>query len=197
MNILKKSYFFILLIFFTGCSVPEFKYNYELSKTNYDSIINSLVKKSENQIFPYIEKDEVLLVSNFADNVTLSSDSKLSFLLTDILKTKLVADHSYTVREIELSKRFKFGKEGFKVLTRDVNNIKSKVKRSRYAIIGTYTLTKNQLILFLKMIDIKTGNIVAASDFSTTLTQEIVDDERTRLKSKDPRLSNIYQPTVL
>lgn len=199
MNLLKKSYIFILVLFFAGCSVPEFKYKYELAQTDYEALINTLLKKSENQIFPYIEKNEILLVSNFADSITLKSNNKLSFLLTDILKTKLVSEHSYTVREIELSKKFKFGEDGFKILTRNVNNINPKVQKARFAVIGTYTMTKNQLILFLKMINIRTGDILAASNYSVPLSQEIVDDERTKVKKTkiDPRLQNIQKPMVL
>ncbi|MEA3553399.1 MAG: FlgO family outer membrane protein [Campylobacterota bacterium] len=193
MNKLKKLILILTVVLYSGCSVPEFKYNHEIKSTNYDSIISTLLKKSSNQIFPNIKRDEILLVSNFADNFTLKSDTKLSFVLTDLLKNKLVSKYNYTIREIELSKNFRFGQEGFKVLTRDVKSINNSVNRARYAIVGTYTITKNQLILFMKMIDIKNGNVLASSSHSVDLTQEITHLNESVIIED----SNIYQPIVL
>jgi len=183
----------LIISFYSGCSVPELQYNYEIKSTNYDNIISKLLQKSSNQIFPNIKRDEILLVSNFADNFTLKSNTKLSFVLTDLLKNKLVSKYNYTIREIELSKRFKFGHNGFKILTRDVHNINNSVNKARYAIVGTYSITKNQLILFIKMIDIRNGNILASSSYSTPLTQEI--KQMNEVYNADD--SNIYQPMVL
>lgn len=45
-----------LSILFLGCSLPKSKYYMELSSTNYDEIISNLLKKSENQFFPYMKK---------------------------------------------------------------------------------------------------------------------------------------------
>ncbi|MEA3354234.1 MAG: FlgO family outer membrane protein [Campylobacterota bacterium] len=199
MNSLKIIIISSIVLLFTACSYPSMKYNYEFTETNYDELVDNLLQKASNQIFPHLKKDEIMLVSNVAESVTLSSDSKLSFLLTDLLKTKLVSKYSYTIREIELSNKFRLGGEGFKILTRDANSINGKVKKARYAVVSTYTLTKNQLLLFLKLIDIRNGNILAASTFSTNLTLEITNDENTKLKQKmeNEQLSNVYQPLVL
>ena len=179
MQKLKKLILILTIILYTGCSVPEFQYDHEIRATNYDEIVSTLLKK--------------LLVSNFADNFTLKSDTKLSFVLTDLLKNKLVSKYNYTIREIELSKRFRFGQEGFKVLTRDVKSINNSVNRARYAIVGTYTITKNQLILFVKMIDVKNGNILASSSHTTRLTQEITHLNKSTIEEEP----NIYSPMVL
>ena len=194
MNTLKRVIIVFTIIMFTGCSVQELRYKNEITSTNYDEIIAELLKKSSNQIFPNIKRGEVLLVSNFADNFTLKSNTKLSFVLTDLLKNKLVSKYNYTIREIELSKKFKFGNNGFKILTRDIHNINNSINKARYAIVGTYTITKNQLILFIKMIDIRNGNILASSSTSTNLTQEIDQLNNSYLKEVD---TNIYQPMVL
>ncbi len=193
MQKLKKLILILTIILYTGCSVPEFQYDHEIRATNYDEIVSTLLKKASNQIFPNISRDEILLVSNFADNFTLKSDTKLSFVLTDLLKNKLVSKYNYTIREIELSKRFRFGQEGFKVLTRDVKSINNSVNRARYAIVGTYTITKNQLILFVKMIDVKNGNILASSSHTTRLTQEITHLNKSTIEEEP----NIYSPMVL
>lgn len=198
----KNSLIFIIITIYSiviqGCSVsiPEYKSKIEFDKTDYGQIISSLLKKASNQMFPNMNKEEILLVSNFSEVVSMNSDTRLSFLLTDILKTKLVANYSYTIREVQLAKTFKLGKDGFKVLTRDGDEINNRIKKARYAIVGTYTLTKNQLILFLKMINIRDGSVLAASSHSVELTQEIIDDEQTNLRLNN-KLKNIYQPVVL
>ena len=185
------------IIFISGCtvSVPEIKYNAELKSTNFEGIVSSLLKKASNQIFPNMSRNEVLLVTNFAETYTLKSNTKLSFILTDHLKSNLVSRYSYTVREIELSKNFRFGKEGFKALTRDRRNLKEVSNQSRYVVVTNYTLSKNQLILFLKLINMDNGSILAASTHSVNLTQEI--KELNTLPNKTDNIQEIYAPMVL
>ncbi|MEA3314996.1 MAG: FlgO family outer membrane protein [Campylobacterota bacterium] len=187
-------------ILFFGCSLPKSKYYMELSATNYDEIISELLKKSENQFFPHMKKNEILLVSNIAETVTLRSNTKLSFILTDNLKNQLVSKYSYIVREIETANQFRFGGEGFKVLTRDINKIDAITHNARYAVVGLYTITENQLLLSVKLISIKNGNILAASTYRTDLTQEILKANKIIVeKNKKPIIPNnsIYEPIVL
>jgi len=201
MNYIKKCIIVLMVFILTSCSVPELNYNVELTNTDYNNIISQLLKKTSKQMFPYIDKDEILIVSNFSDNVTLKSNTKLSFILTDILKNQLVSDYSYTIREIELSKIFKFGKNGFKILTRNLNLVKNdSISQTRYAVVGTYTFTKNQMILFLKLINIHNGNLLASSSYTTDLTQELYDANNItidKLKEDKNKMPNIYPPVVL
>jgi len=192
MKNIKKIFLLMMVVLFTGCSIPSLRYNTELMNTNYDEIISNLLQKASYQIFPNMTMNEVLIVSNFAETTTLRSNTKLSFILSDMLKNKLVSKYSYTIREIELSKNFRFGKEGFKVLTRDSNSINKTIIQARYAVVGTYTITKNQLILFLKLINIRDGLVLASSSYSADLTQEI-------LQSNEVVVNKplIYQPMVL
>ncbi len=191
----------ITLVLFTACSYPQFSNQFEFQTTNYDEIVLELLDKASNQIFPHIKKDEVLLVSNFAETTTLRSDTKLSFVLSDMLKDKLVSKYNYTIREIELSKKFRLGEEGFKVLTRDAKNINNSVIQARYAVVGTYTFTKNQILLFLKLINIRDGHVLASSTYSTDLTQEMIDlNKIVIIKNDDNENTNqpqVYQPMVL
>jgi len=183
----------VITILFNACSIPELRYNHELKNTNYDEIVSNLLQKASYQIFPNMEMDEVLIVPNFAETTTLKSNTRLSFILSDVLKNKLVSKYSYTVREIELSKNFRFGEEGFKVLTRNAKSINNTVINSRYAVVGTYTLTKNQLLLFLRFINIRDGLILASSTYSTDLTQEITESNKIVIQKKPV----IYQPMTL
>jgi len=196
MRNIKQIILIAMVILFTACSIPSvsipsIRYNTELKNTDYDAIISNLLKKASYQIFPNMKMDEILIVPNFAETTTLRSNTRLSFILSDMLKNKLVSQYSYTVREIELSKNFRFGKEGFKILTRNSKNINNTVINSRYAVVGTYTVTKNQLLLFLKFINIRNGLILASSSYSTNLTQEIADSNQVIIESL------IYQPMTL
>ena len=198
-TITKNILILIAIVFTTGCnvSIPEIKYKTELKSTNFEEIVSTLLKKASNQIFPNMSRDEVLLVSNFVDTFTLRSSSKLSFILTDLLKSNLVSRYSYTIKEIELSKNFRFGKEGLKALTRNQKNINDAPNQSRYIVVSSYVISKNQLILFLKLINIENGNVLASSTHSTELTQEIK-ELNGDLPSETKAISqSVYQPMVL
>jgi PBP1b-binding outer membrane lipoprotein LpoB len=186
-----------IILFATSCSnhsVPEYRYKIELSTTDFNELVEKLVDKASNQVFPNMQVDDVLLVSNFVQNYTLKGDTKLCFVLTENLKNVLVSKYNYTIREIELSNRFRLGKEGFKVLTRDASSIDGNTRRSRYVATGSYTITKNQLILFFKLIDIKKGLVLASSTIRVVLTQEIIELHNSKVSTSD---SKIYQPFVL
>ncbi|MEA2049783.1 MAG: FlgO family outer membrane protein [Campylobacterota bacterium] len=198
MNIFNKFILILSVLFFSACSYPQFSNQFEFQTTDYEDIVSELLSKASNQIFPHIKKDEVLLVSNFAESTTLKSDTKLSFVLSDMLKDQLVSKYSYTIREVELSKQFRFGKEGFKILTRDAKNINNKVIESRYAVVGTYTFTKTQMLLFLKLINIRDGHVLASSNYKTDLTQEILElNKSNKTNNKQNNQPQIYQPMVL
>ena len=82
------------------------------------------------------------------------------------------------VREIELGKEFEFGEKGFNLLTRNKDNISSsKITKERYAVVGTYSLTSKSLNLFIKLIDIRNGNILSSSYERTDIDDEILDLE--------------------
>ena len=196
MHIFRSVVVFCVILIFSACSFPRFSYNFEFRSTNYEEIIENLLDKASNQIFPNIKMDELLLVSNFAEITTLKSDTRLSFVLSDILKDKIVSKYSYTIREVELSTRFRLGQEGFKILTRKSNSVNNRIKDERYVVAGTYTLTKNQLILFLKLINIRDGRVLASSTYSTNLTQEISDLDSITVESEN-KIPTIYQPVVL
>ena len=198
---IKTTLLFMIIILFNGCNYPLYKYNYKFNITNYEELIENLLSKASSQIFPNMNMNEVLLVSNFVETTTLKSNTKLSFVLSDMLKNQLVSKYSYTVKDIELSNQFKLGKEGFKVLTRDSEKTYNKISNSRYVIAGMYTFTNNQILLFLKLINIKNGNILASSNYVTDLTKDIVELNNMILKDPNkkemPTQQEIYQPMVL
>lgn len=101
-----------------------------------------------------------------------------------MLKDSLVSQN-VIVREIELGKEFEFGKNGFNLLTRNKDNIiSSKITKEKYAVVGTYSLTSKSLNLFIKLIDIRNGNILSSSYERTEIDDEILGLEGEKLQSE-------------
>ena len=164
--------------------------------TNYDSMINDMVKKSAIKIKKNVAYDEVVLVSDFVNLDNLKNRSQLGFLLSNLLKDRL-SSLDVIVKEIELGKEFEFGPSGFNLLTREKNRILSDNVKSRYAVVGTYSISNKSLNLFIKLIDINSGNILSSSFARTDLDSEILDLEGIS-QNRDMEFRNsIRRPMVL
>jgi len=191
MKMFKNIVLSLLILSFTACSGKNSLFS---SPDDYTMMVNTLLEKSAKKMLASVGKDEIILVSNFVETSTLKSNTKLSFILSDLLKNRLISKYGYQIREIELSKNFKFGKNGFKVLTRDVNNINNAIFNSDYVVSGRYAITNEQLILFLKVINIRNGHIIASSTLSADISDETLELNKP-IKSKQK--IEIYQPMVL
>jgi len=141
---------------------------------DFHSLVSKLVNESAQKIKKQTMIDDIVLVSDFVNLDNLKNKSELGFLLADILKDRLVS-LNIIVREIEFSKEFEFGESGFNLLTRKQNKILSnKVSQERFAVVGTYSITSRSLNLFIKLIDIRTGSILASSYERTNIDEEIL-----------------------
>lgn len=180
-KVLKLSIISILLaLFFTSCSnvvnniafrSPANHKNLDGS-TNFYSLIQTAVDISLIKIKKHVMSDEVILVSDFVNSHRLENRSKLGFLLSEQLKNSLL-NRDIIVKQIELGKDFQLGPKGFNLLTRDQKDISSSSLDNNYAIVGTYSITTQNLILFIKLIDIKNGNILSSSSVKTSMDKEI------------------------
>ncbi|WP_418184616.1 FlgO family outer membrane protein [Aliarcobacter vitoriensis] len=161
--------FVILSLFFSSCS-----YKNPITKvTNFHSMISDMVDKSAPKIKSNIRLGEVVLVSDFVNLDNLENRSQLGFLLSNILKDR-ISSLDIIIREIELGKEFEFGPSGFNLLTREYGKILSNKVQSRYALVGTYSISNKSLNLFIKLIDINNGNILSSSFARTDLDDEIL-----------------------
>ena len=66
------------------------------------------------------------------------------------LKDKL-SSLDIIVKEIELGKEFEIGKTGFNLLTREEDKLLSNKVQSRYAAVGTYSITSKTLNVFIRL----------------------------------------------
>jgi TolB-like protein len=161
-----------LVFFFTSCSYKD-----TLNGSNdFHSLISKLVDDSATKIKKNVSPNEVVLVSDFVNLDKLKNKSQLGFLLSSMLKDRLVS-LNIIVKEVEFGKEFEFGKTGLNVLTRDKDKILSDKIKSRYAVVGTYSLTNKSLNLFVQLIDINTGNILSSSYEKTQIDEEILELE--------------------
>ncbi len=185
------SLFFVL--FFTSCSYK----NPINGSNNFHSLVSKLVDESSSKIKKNVSSEEVILVSDFVNLDKLKNKSQLGFLLSSMLKDSLVSKN-IIVKEIELGKEFEFGGSGFNLLTRNKDNISSsKIIKEKYAVVGTYSLTSKSLNLFIKLIDIRTGNILSSSYERTDIDDEILDLEGEPTGEKKQPSSNNYRPHII
>jgi len=174
-----------LPLIFTSCVYKDID-----GANNFQAMIRALVDKSYAKFDKNIFKDETVLVSDFVNLDKLQNHSKLGFLLSDSLKNSLL-NKNILVREVELSTDFRIGNRGFNVLSRNVNKINNEVIDENFAVVGTYSVTTKRLIVFIKLINIRTGTILSSSSASTLVDDEILDLERT------PEVRTTYAPLVL
>ncbi|BAK74616.1 MAG: FlgO family outer membrane protein [Arcobacter sp.] len=165
---------FFLTLFFTSCSYK----NPISGSNNFHSLISGMVDESANKIKKNVSNGEVVLVSDFVNLDKLKNKSQLGFLLSSMLKDKL-SSLDIIVKEIELGKEFEFGPSGFNLLTREKDKIVTNKVKSKYAVVGTYSISSRSLNVFIKLIDIQTGNILSSSYGRTDIDEEILGLEGT------------------
>jgi len=165
----------VILSSFVTLSLSSCSHKNLINGTNdFHSLVSDLVDDAAKKIKSNTMIDDIVLVSDFVNLDRLKNRSELGFLLSDILKDRLVS-LNILVREIEFGKEFELGESGFNLLTRDHNKIISKkVEKERFAVVGTYSITSRSLNLFIKLIDIRTGYILASSYERTDIDEEIL-----------------------
>lgn len=179
---------YIIFSIFLSLSFSSCAYKNPINgSNNFHSLVSKLVDESASKIKKNVSPEEVILVSDFVNLDKLKNKSQLGFLLSSMLKDSLVSQN-IIVREIELGKEFEFGGSGFNLLTRNKDNISSsKITKERYAVVGTYSLTSKSLNLFIKLIDIRNGNILSSSYERTDIDNEILDLEGEKQQSADEK----------
>ena len=165
----------VLILVFLSFFLSSCAYKNPISgSNNFHSLVSKLVDDSANKIKKNLQGNDVVLVSDFVNLDKLKNKSQLGFLLSSMLKDRLVS-LNIIVREVEFGKEFELGKTGFNLLTREKDKIVSdKVTKSRYAVVGTYSITSRSLNVFIKLIDVNTGYILSSSFTRTDIDDEIL-----------------------
>ena len=188
-----------LVLFLTSCSYK----NPLMGTNNFYYLASKLTDESASKIKKNLSPQDVVLVSDFVNLDKLKNKSQLGFLLSSMLKDSLVSQN-IIVREIELGKEFEYGQSGFNLLTRNKDKIAAdKITKEKYAVVGTYSITNRSLNIFVKLIDIRNGNILSSSYERTDIDDEILSLEGSQGSSlkleeeKKKEAEPTYRPHVV
>jgi len=199
---MRKFILLVFVVFFSGCSVIneytdsyKFKYQHSTAVTNFSKITNKLISQLEPDI-NNLNKHIPIYVIDFTNLQHLDNFSELGFLLSSEIKTHITQKYNLSYKAIEYMKYLKLGSHGTKLFSRDPDDLKNtKLNSKTYALVGTYAFTQRQLILYLNLINLKTGVVRKSATYATEQTDEIINLEQ-KQKNKITDL-NIYQPLVL
>jgi TolB-like protein len=173
--------FIFIILFFTSClkTYPDyykFKYVQSTEITDFKAATNKLVMQMENKLLsikPRVNSKYIYVV-DFVNIRNLELTSQLGFFLSSEVKAHVSNKFDLNVKEIEYMKYFKFGVDGSKLLSRDLDEVNMNNLNQTYALVGTYAITQRQLIMYLKLIDMSNGNILKTTSHSIELTEEIM-----------------------
>jgi len=189
---IKISILFFALLFFSACS----------SKNNLDkqTNFNNVTKKLIYPLCKDIYEHKILYVTDFVNETNLQNKSKLGFLLSNNLKVNILSKSctkSNVIKSFELGDSLKIGSDGSRIFTRKVEDLAVKdLDNDNQMFVGTYIFTSKQLILYLKLINLNTNNIISSNTLSLNITDEIRDLEglKTSQDIKEENKNHIYRP---
>jgi len=161
--------FVSMIAFFNACASKEsITYSKDEKVKNgfhYDKVKSEYIDygvlsdEAVESIFRKTPVPPKIIVTDFVDVTSLDNHSRLGYVLSNNIKNSLINNYETDVVEAEVSKYFKISGNGLKILSRDIDKLRATNFKVRYAIVGTYTYSSNELIIFVKLIDLKTGII--------------------------------------
>ena len=158
----------VMSLVFNGCFFGMFN-----TGVDFEQKVSDLSDDLADDLEAFVNSDETILVSDFVNIDNLDNRSSLGFVLSGMMKNELSIKTGLKIKEVELSKQFKLGKSGFKLLTRDTSEISQEVIKAQYAVIGSYAFTTKQVIIFARLINIVDGTIRSSNTVSIPMTDEL------------------------
>lgn len=131
-------------------------------KSYYDYNVDyiSLADNAVDSLFSTAEVEpKNFIVTDFVDLTSLQNYSKLGYIFSNSIKNSLIKKHGSRVVEAEVSKYFEISGNGLRVLSRDLDRLRADAFDLKRAVVGTYTYTDEEIIIFVKLIDLETGII--------------------------------------
>ena len=194
---------FIIPLFFISCAnFPTYTSKVKKYFVNPDTTIDfkDITYDLTSKMCSKIQNEELIYITDFVNEEDLKNKSKLGFLLANQTKVNLQEEScasNVLIQDLKLADNLKISKNGSRILTRDINELKVlDIKEDKKIITGSYIITSNQIILFLKLVNLEDGTTI-----SSTTTSRILNDEFKQLEglktSKDEKKenkNNIYRP---
>jgi len=184
----KIIYIIVVLLLLSGCSQNGNifdKQAYTKSecgvnrgiKAYYDYDVN-YINLADNAVDSLFSTADVnpknFIVTDFVDLTSLQNYSKLGYILSNSIKNSLITKHSAKVVEAEVSKYFEISGNGLRVLSRDIKRLRTDTFEIDRAVVGTYTYTDEEIVFFVKLIDLKTGIIEGSYAKKLPMTCEMM-----------------------
>jgi hypothetical protein len=186
---MNKFYFFVILtIVLSGCSnsnsiISSKKYQKQECGVNrglkkyYDYDVNymNLADEAVDRLFETSKVEpKGFIVTDFVDLTSLQNYSKLGYILSNSIKNSLIQKYNAKVVEAEISKYFEISGNGLRILSRDIKLLRTDTFEISRAVVGTYTYTDEEIIIFVKLIDLKTGIIEGSYAKKLPMTCELM-----------------------
>jgi hypothetical protein len=174
------------LFLFTAC-LPQLNPSPNQT-TNFEGITSQLTTSA---ICDKLNDNETLYITDFVNLKDYTNKSELGFILSNALKVNVLkrsCNSSVQIKAFNFTHHLSVGKSGVKMLSNNFASLKTKsIEDDKKVIAGTYTITSTQLILFLKLIDIQTGNTISSSQTSHRINDEIL-----QLDGREPQNEQPY-----
>jgi len=154
---------------------------YYAGHLNYNSIVDeaiaSILSSPHNapEVAKRLKAGDNIIVTDFVDTSSLENQTKLGYVLSNTLKDSLTSKHSFKVLEAEVSKYFKISANGLKILTREHSKIRQSELHVERVMAGTYTYTDEELVVFVKLINLKTGIIEGSYAKTFPMTCQVME----------------------
>jgi len=167
-----------ILLFFTACAPV----NQTASKSWTN---NSLAKKTYNAVDMVLKQTNIptgtpVLVGTLSDINALETSTSFGRVVSEQLSTRL-AQRELNVTELKLRNNlnikrglYKATESGEFLLSRDVAAI-AREQNAVAVMTGTYAVANDFIMINLKMIDVTSGKIIGATDYSVRNDQNMQD----------------------
>lgn len=114
----------------------------------------------------------VVAVMTYVDSNDITYTSALGKTLTELFKDALIRKCHIRIIEINLSRYVTVNNNGDIALSSNIGDLRKKFNTS-YIYQGMYTLTRHQLIVYTRLINLRTGNIDKAYTDDIPVNDEI------------------------
>ena len=146
-------------------------------KSYYDVDVD-YIKLSDDAIVSVFQTigvvPEKVLVTDFVDLTSLDNFSRLGYVFSNSIKNSLIHKYNINVIEAEVSKYFKISGNGLKILSRNVDNMRTQTFDVTRVVVGTYTYTDEEIVIFVKLINLESGIIEGSYAKKLPMTCEMM-----------------------
>jgi hypothetical protein len=203
---IKFLFLITISIFFISCAnVPTYtskvkKYFVNPSTTiDFKDITYDLTSK----LCSKLKNEDIIYITDFVNEENLKNKSKLGFLLANQTKVNIQDEQcvpNILIQDLQLANAMKVSYNGSRILSRDIDEIKVKtIDEEKKILTGSYIITTNQIILFLKLVNLNDGTTIASTTTTRILNDEFKQLEglKTSKEVKKENKNHIYKPLHL